>query len=83
MQKRKKETWAKRLRAKQSKPARAKKGSQCSAQHQAAWKLPCTITSAGGFELAAVVSALWEMTSRASPEEGSRWKPRDCPSLSS
>lgn len=76
-------TWAKRLRAKQWWPELEKKGSQCSAQHQAAWKLPWTNTN-GNVEPETPLpgSGLWTMASIRNPD-GNRWKIRDCPSFSS
>ena len=64
-------TCARRLRAKQRNPAREKKGSQRSAQHQAAWKLPCTNTSGGRSLLSGIgagVGGCWAMTSRSRPQ---------------
>lgn len=80
-------TWPRRLTAQQSWPWAEKNGSQCSAQHHAAWKLPCTNTR-GGFGSksgsrpgSGTDKRFWTMTSIRSPE-GSRWKRRDCPCFS-
>lgn len=80
-------TWPNRLTAQQSNPFWEKKGNQCSAQHQAAWKLPWTNTSGGlrSFSISfsgSPENPFWKITSMFRPE-GSLWKRRDCPCFSS